>query len=280
MKKEVQLSDRLKALAQLISPGLIVCDVGCDHGFLDIYLIQKNIAPRVLAMDVRKEPLSRAAEHVEAYGLGEYIETRLSDGLQAMKRKEAQAMVCAGMGARLIMQILTKEKEKAKEFQELILQPQSELPLFRKFLRKQGYLTIMENMIEEDGKFYPMIKVVPTNYSIACKEPLYDFFGESLLKAKHPVLKRYLLQQKELVSKLKEELESTFLSLEEVNNRSKEEREEREREGREKEEREKEGGEKERVLKSQERRKQRFYELELELESLNKALEFLEGNGI
>lgn len=273
MKKEVQLSARLKALAELISPGLMVCDVGCDHGFLDIYLIQKNIAPRVLAMDVRKGPLSKAAEHVKAYELGEYIETRLSDGLQSMQPKEAQVMVCAGMGARLMMQILVQNRKKAQEFQELILQPQSELPLFRKFLRQQGYLTILENMIEEDGKYYPMMKVKPTGSPIVCNEPLYDLFGENLLKQKHPVLKQYLLQQKNLVNLLKIELKRTIPSLEETT------LEETALEGtnsrNEKEEREKA-----KQLEGQERRKQRFYELERELASLDKALAFWEENGL
>ena len=102
MRKEVEISARLKALADMVTPGNRVCDVGCDHGYLSIYLVQKKISPRVIAMDVRTGPLSRCTEHVMQYGLEQYIEQRLSDGLEALAPGEADTVVCAGMGGRLI----------------------------------------------------------------------------------------------------------------------------------------------------------------------------------
>ena len=161
--KPVLLSKRLQALANMVTPGLSVCDVGCDHGFLAIYLVQKQIAPRVFAMDLRTGPLAGAKKHISAYGLEEQITTRLSDGLEAMEIGEAQAMVCAGMGGALMASILQQESEKAHSLKELILQPQSEVPIFRTFLRDAGYEIAAEDIVEEEGKFYPMMKVVPVN---------------------------------------------------------------------------------------------------------------------
>lgn len=161
--KPVLLSKRLQALANMVTPGLSVCDVGCDHGFLAIYLVQKQIAPRVLAMDLRTGPLAGAKKHISAYGLEEQITTRLSDGLEAMEIGEAQAMVCAGMGGALMASILQQESEKAHSLKELILQPQSEVPIFRTFLKDAGYEIAAEDIVEEEGKFYPMMKVVPVN---------------------------------------------------------------------------------------------------------------------
>lgn len=192
MGKTVGISNRLTALAQMVTVGNKVCDVGCDHGFLSIYLVQKGICPQALAMDVRRGPLSQAREHIAEYVLDQYIETRLSDGLSAYKAGEAQSLVCAGMGGRLMAGILERGRVQAQEFAELILQPQSELSFFRKFLRKEGYRTVNENMIEEEGKFYFLIKVVPTGGPVPCLDPLFDVFGEFLLKQKNPVLKRYL----------------------------------------------------------------------------------------
>ena len=183
MRKEVELSARLKALADMVTPGNRVCDVGCDHGYLSIYLVQKKISPRVIAMDVRTGPLSRCTEHVMQYGLEQYIEQRLSDGLEALAPGEADTVVCAGMGGRLMQAILTRQQETAKSLKELILQPQSEVMAFREFLRSQGYRTVEENMIEEEGKFYPMMKVVPGETPIPCENPLYDRFGELLLNS-------------------------------------------------------------------------------------------------
>ena len=77
----VALSGRLRMLADMVTPGSRLVDVGCDHGFLSIYLVQEGACPTVLAMDVREGPLAAAKRHVEAYGLGEYITLRLSDGL-------------------------------------------------------------------------------------------------------------------------------------------------------------------------------------------------------
>lgn len=158
---EVILSARMRALTEMVTPGSRVCDVGCDHGFVSVYLVQQGISPWVLAMDVRQGPLSRAQEHIRQQGLEAYIETRLSDGLTAMEAGEADTLICAGMGGRLMQRILTEGREKAQAMRELILQPQSELPAFRAFLRREGYVTVAENMIYEEGKYYPMMKVAP-----------------------------------------------------------------------------------------------------------------------
>lgn len=196
--KKVELSARMQALVNMVSGGRSVCDVGCDHGFVSIYLVQQGISPKVLAMDVRTGPLQRAREHIEEYHLEAYIETRLSDGLEALQAGEADCMVCAGMGGPLMKRILTEGREKAHAMKELILQPQSEIGIFRKFLREEGYKIIEENMIYEDGKYYPMMKVVPVKYFENAEEAsseeyiLWDTFGELLLKQKHQVLLQYL----------------------------------------------------------------------------------------
>lgn len=159
--RPVVLSKRLQAVAAMVTAGNSVCDVGCDHGFVPIYLVRQGISPRVLAMDVRSGPLSAAKEHIAEHGLDSLIETRLSDGLHNYNIGEAQTLICAGMGGGLMMRILSDSAEKASSFHELILQPQSEIEQFRAGLRGMGYCITDENMIEEDGKFYPMMKVIP-----------------------------------------------------------------------------------------------------------------------
>ena len=224
--ENVTLSARMEALAKLVTPGICLCDVGCDHGFVSIALVQRGICPKVFAMDVRPGPLERAREHIREHGLEEYIETRLSDGLSALRTGEAQGMLCAGMGGRLMMRILREGGEKLQAMEELILQPQSELREFRIFLRERGYVTVAENMVYEDGKYYPMMKAVPGGKGKragekargmtggasgsgpvcasqgACRGPweiagsagreLEDRFGRLLLEQRHPVLEQYL----------------------------------------------------------------------------------------
>ena len=187
---EVILSNRMQALTDMVTPGTVITDVGCDHGFVSVYLVQRGLSPRVIAMDVRSGPLERAREHIREYGLQDRIETRLSDGLHGLKTGEANGMICAGMGGPLMEKILTEGREQAQGFAELILQPQSEIGKVRRFLNEHRLQIIEENMVEEDGKFYPMMKVIhgeKEEYTV-CEYT----YGKCLLKQRHPVLKKYL----------------------------------------------------------------------------------------
>ncbi|MBP3603930.1 MAG: SAM-dependent methyltransferase [Lachnospiraceae bacterium] len=197
MGRKVELSKRMQAVADMVTPGNRVCDVGCDHGYVSIYLVQEGIAPKVLAMDVNKGPLMRAGEHVKRYEAEDYIELRLSDGLTAYRIGEADTLLCAGMGGRLMMDILDREPDKTKDFGELILQPQSDVKLFRKYLREKGYIIQKETMILEEGKYYPMMKVVLSG-KVADETKDYeleDLLGPLLLKELNPVLLQYIQQE-------------------------------------------------------------------------------------
>ncbi len=208
----VVLSRRLGMLADMVTRESRVVDVGCDHGFLSIYLVQQGISPRVLAMDVRKGPLAAAAQHIAECGLGEYIETRLSDGLHEYRLGEADTLVCAGMGGRLMARIVSESMEKAEALGELILQPQSELREFREFLRTNGFRVVAEDAVYEEGKYYFSMRAVPDRKVAATgqytteEQRLFDEYGELLLREKHPVLQQYLLFRKKVMSELAERL--------------------------------------------------------------------------
>lgn len=207
--KTVRLSERMRAVAGLVTPGNIVADVGCDHGFVSVYLAQSGTSPHVVAMDVREGPLAAARVHIREYGLEDRIETRLSDGLAALQPGEAQSLVCAGMGGALMQRILTAEPEKTASFGELILQPQSELADFRIFLRTHGFSTQQERILCEDGKYYFLFRVVPGEGEPRETMPdrtqrLYDCFGRGLLEEKNETLREYLtwrLEQTESIGR-------------------------------------------------------------------------------
>lgn len=211
--KMVAISARLQMLARMVTPGNRVADVGCDHGFLSIYLVQSGSSPKVIAMDVRKGPLEAAGEHIARWGLGTYIETRQSDGLYELLPWEVETVVCAGMGGPLMERILTQSDGKAKQMKELILQPQSEIPRFRGFLRRAGYLVMDEDMVCDDGKYYFAMRAVPGGESFVDPEEdteRYDKFGEGLLQAGHPVLEQYLHGQEALLERLAGELTAGY----------------------------------------------------------------------
>ncbi len=159
MEQKYRLSMRLQALADMVTPDFRLCDVGCDHAFVPVELVRRGICPRALAMDVRSGPLSKAETHIAEAGLSGQIKTRLSDGLSEYKIGEADSLLLAGMGGKLMLRILQADLKKALSFREWILEPQSHVRDVRHFLRMSGLPITAEDMVEEDGHFYPIIKV-------------------------------------------------------------------------------------------------------------------------
>lgn len=186
----MKLSKRLQAVASLVKEGKCVADIGTDHGYIPIYLVDSGICEKAIAMDVNKGPLQRAKEHIKENGLSEKIETRLSDGLAALCPGECDCAVIAGMGGGLVIKILEEGSTVAKTMTELILQPQSELEKVRFYLQENQYQVVEEEMVEEDGKYYPMMRVKWGNRDTY--ETIELLYGKYLIQKKHPVLLQYL----------------------------------------------------------------------------------------
>ena len=224
----MELSARLKAVAGMVTKGNRVCDVGCDHGYISIYLVKNDVSPYVYAMDVNKGPLLRAKEHILDYGYADKIETILSDGLVALGDRDSDALICAGMGGKLIIKILTEGMEQVLKMRELVLQPQSEIHLVREYLRNQGFYIDKEDMIFEDGKYYPMMHVIIESEKQNEDNPVFDKFGPCLLKEKHPVLKNFLEYTKATLDEIgahlasEEKTDKITKRIEELNKQQKE----------------------------------------------------------
>ena len=210
----VKLSNRLVTVASLVTKGNVLADVGTDHGYIPIYLLQKEQIPRAIAMDINAGPLDCAKEHIAQFGLGDYIETRLSDGVDALVPGEADSILIAGMGGGLVLHILSDGEAVCRQAKELILQPQSELERVRAYLWMNGYVILEENMVLEDEKFYPMMRVQYQGISdeMSADNALLCRYGKGLLEAAHPVLLQYLEREKRVYSDIKKNLEKTELS--------------------------------------------------------------------
>ncbi len=195
----MELSKRLTAVTALVGACKKMADVGTDHGYIPIHLLRSGICERAIAMDVNVGPLQRAKEHIAAYGLNEQIETRLSDGVQALRVGECEVVVVAGMGGPLTIKILEEGKKVFCELKEFVLQPQSEIEKVRRYLYDNTYSIVEEDMVFEDGKFYPMMRVVNAQSDPYSKAEFC--FGKILLEKQHSVLKCFL--EKELYKKEK-----------------------------------------------------------------------------
>ncbi|WP_287476224.1 tRNA (adenine(22)-N(1))-methyltransferase [Agathobacter sp.] len=210
----IKLSKRMEAVAAMVTPGYKICDVGTDHAYIPIYLVQSGANPSALAMDLREGPLSRADEHIRDYHLEDRIATRLSDGIEALQDGEADSLIIAGMGGEVVLHILKAFPEKCRHFKEMILQPQSDVDKVRRYLRENDFKIVDEDMILEDGKYYPMFKVVPLscgeswqkmkeNARIVC-----DLYGPLLLRNGNPVLRKFLVKENKTLRSIQVGLET------------------------------------------------------------------------
>ncbi len=219
----IVLSSRMTANASLVKEHGILADIGTDHAYLPLYLVKQGHNSGAIAMDVNKGPLERADGHIHIEGLADKITTRLSDGADKLQDGEAESIVIAGMGGALTEKILTEAGSTVKGAKELILQPQSEIYKVRIWLRENGWVIDDEDMVLEDGKYYPMMHAVradaanvdaantsdTSNADAAAGtfaemgdaagendadylRHLGDVYGPVLLKKRHPVLKSYL----------------------------------------------------------------------------------------
>ena len=190
-----KLSNRMKYIADMVTPGKVVADIGCDHAFISIYLVKEGISKGGLAMDIAAGPLENAKKNIEMYGVADKVKTRISNGMDDLEKDESDAAIISGMGGPLIIDILSRGISKLSEGYELILSPQSEIEHVRHFLRESNFRVVDEEMMIEDGKYYNIIKAIylgnATDDEEADTNILYDRYGKLLIQKKSPVLLRY-----------------------------------------------------------------------------------------
>ena len=185
---KIPLSDRLLACCNFIKPGDRVADVGCDHGYLGIYLLTNGIAKSVIESDVAEGPLQSAMRNAVKYGTKNKMSVHLSDGVQNIPR-DFDTLVCAGMGADTIISILTAAPWLRDGRYRLILQCQSKRPELRQWLYDTGY-RINRETLAKDGKFvYTIMEVVyDPGHGIT---PAETYMTQQLLEDNHPLLPEY-----------------------------------------------------------------------------------------
>ena len=210
----MQLSKRLSAVAEFVTPGGCLVDVGTDHGYVPIALLEQQKISSAIAMDVNRGPLERAREHIAQYNMGDYIETRLSDGLHALRAGEGDSLLIAGMGGGLTVRILSEGEPLLSGFRELILEPQSDIDRVRAWLLEHGFFLAQENFVEEDGKYYPMMRAELIHdfedRSGQCKDHPWEtfqyFYGDVEKQRSPEVLRNFLIHEQEKSSTIMERL--------------------------------------------------------------------------
>lgn len=155
---DIKLSPRLTACCRLVKPGTVVADVGCDHGYVSIYLLKNGLAGRVYACDVKEGPLASARHNALKYGVNENIRFFLANGLIGVPR-DFDTLLIAGMGADVMISILSASPWLKSEQYRMILQCQSRTPVLRHYLSESGW-KIDQELVLKDGRFlYSVMEV-------------------------------------------------------------------------------------------------------------------------
>ena len=201
------LSKRLQNVADMVTKGYIVADIGTDHGYVPIYLIKNGIVPKAYAMDINEGPLKIADKNIRLEGLQDKITTVLSDGMNEMTSEMAESVVIAGMGGDLITDILNRGKN-IKGIKELVLSPHKRVDIVRKYLLDNNWKITDENMVIDNNKYYTILRAVPEK-----EESEYDeteiMYGRLLLTTKNPVLKKYLEKENKMYEEVLKKVENS-----------------------------------------------------------------------
>lgn len=158
-KNRLQLQPRLQCIASLVPKGARLADVGTDHGYLPVYLLQEGAISHAIASDINALPLDHARATAAEYGMTEKLDFRLCPGLAKIKPEECDAVAVAGMGGETILGILAAAPWTHDGAHTLILQPQTKIGLLRRWLCGHGYRFLEEKLVRDKEQLYVVFRV-------------------------------------------------------------------------------------------------------------------------
>ena len=170
--KYLQLQPRLQLLAELIPQGSCLCDVGTDHGYVPVYLLQRGLIERAIASDIGAEPLQHAINTARDYAV-EGIDFRLCPGLDKIAPEETDTVLIAGMGGETIITILENAPWTKRGEHLLLLQPMTKVELLRKWLADNGYTFTAERLVFDKDHLYPIMLVRGGEQEPLCEAAQY-----------------------------------------------------------------------------------------------------------
>lgn len=210
----MELSKRLKRIAEHVDKCESVADIGTDHGYIPIYLVKEGICKKAIASDINKGPIEKAKVNVAFEGVSNKIKCLLGPGLNPLKVGEVNGVILAGMGGNLTRDILLADMEKVKRYDFIILQPAQNPEVLREFLYKNDYEIIDEDLIKDEGRFYELFKVkYNENSEKLVFEDELEYEVSPLLREKnHPLFKEFIEEKinrcETILSFIKEDTEA------------------------------------------------------------------------
>ncbi len=188
------ISDRLKKIAEFVSDGERVADIGTDHGLLALFLKERDASIKMILSDVRIGPLEKARRNIAKHSCIEAFDIRMADGLQALRPGEADTVVIAGMGGSLIIDILMHDTAHSNSFKKFIFQPRRDSVKLRQWLAENGFAIIDEALVREGKYICEIIVSAPLQLAKASEEYDQDDFEFSpiLIQRSEPLWNAFL----------------------------------------------------------------------------------------
>lgn len=190
--KKININNRLKQIASLVRPDVIAADIGTDHAYLPIWLVQNEVCKMVISSDINQAPCQRAADNVSLYGLEHKIKVIQADGLNGIEKYYPEDIIIAGMGGDLIWEIITNSVYVRNNNIRLILQPMTKVPKLRKTLIDNGFNIINETLADEDRRIYEIICVEYGVNDTIHYSDVELLIGRKNIENQHPLLKRHV----------------------------------------------------------------------------------------
>lgn len=188
----MELSKRLKLIADKVDSVISIADIGTDHGYIPLFLLANNKCERVIAADINKDPLDKAKLNAILEGVDDNIDFRLGNGLSVLKKGEVQSVIIAGMGGNLIRDILEADIDKVDNLDYLILQPAQNPEVLREYLYTNEYEVLEEDLCSDEDKYYELFKVRRKQGENTQLDSIYYEVSPKLLMGKHALMKEYL----------------------------------------------------------------------------------------
>ncbi len=200
------ISERLKILANYVNKNDVVGDIGTDHGFIPIYLIENKKNNRMIASDLNEGPLDNAKKELSLKGLLDEVDLRIGSGLDPYKPGEIDTVIIAGMGGNLIRTILIEGKKHMEYLNKLILQPMHGVEELRRWILNNGFRITDEDLLFENNIFYEII-VAEKGEKQEYDETNLEF-GFNMLNKNPEVSKSFLDMKIQKIEKIVEDIES------------------------------------------------------------------------
>ncbi|PRR77226.1 tRNA (adenine(22)-N(1))-methyltransferase [Clostridium liquoris] len=190
----MDISIRLRTIADMVSKCNCCADIGTDHGYIPIYLVKNRICNRAIASDINKGPIEKAKKNIELEGLEKYIECRIGGGLTTIKPNEANSAIIAGMGGNLIRDIIEESKEVFKSLDYIIAQPVQNPEILREYIYTEGYEILQENLCIDENKYYEIMKIRYNN-KIQMVDSIFYEISKYMLENKHPLIEGLIIRK-------------------------------------------------------------------------------------